>query len=134
MHAHALEQVHGTCDTTTFSDAPFSVACEHESKGAWDASKKQLSGLDDCMALCRRCFRCAYVSFSVENHDCSWYETCDLANLLKGLAGVPEDYVSVKVKNASTIAERIWRREGWEGTRAVPPPVTKRGVTVFTVS
>ena len=130
-HPHILEQVRGLCDTTSFSDSPFSVACDHDGKGAWDARKKKLSGLDDCVALCRRCFRCAYVSFSVENHDCSWYQTCDLTNLLKGLVGVPQDYVSVRVQNVSMIAERIWGREG---TPAVPPPVKARGVTVFTVS
>ena len=128
-----LEKAHGICDTTSFSDAPFSESCERDFKGAWDVRDNQyrLRGIDDCVALCRRCFRCAFVSFSAENHDCSWYQTCYLSNLLKGLVGTPDDYRSVRVKNVTLIAERIWRREG---ANAVLPPTTSRGVTAFTLS
>lgn len=43
---------------------------------------RRISTLDECVAACAaQCPEtCNYVSFSLENGDCSWYDECDLAN------------------------------------------------------
>ena len=45
-----------------------------DSKGSWLAG-----GLFDCMAACRQCERCHYISYSELDHDCSWFLSCPLA-------------------------------------------------------
>ena len=56
--------------------------------------------LEQCVAKCLACpsAKCTYISFSVTNADCSWYESCDMANLytVPGKA----DYQSQVVRGA----------------------------------
>ena len=56
--------------------------------------------LEQCVAKCLACpsAKCTYISFSAINADCSWYESCDMANLytVPGKA----DYQSQVVRGA----------------------------------
>ena len=74
--------------------------CETDERGSWDGrpSKDQAA----CEAMCRRCGRCNYVSFSLKHGDCSWYRTCDLRDLRRSPpSGL--DYNTTRV-SALTIA------------------------------
>jgi hypothetical protein len=47
--------------------------CERDTKGSWGA----VSSLEGCVARCRACERCSYVSYSARFDDCSWFTTCN---------------------------------------------------------
>ena len=52
--------------------------------GSWrvgESSSVGLYRLADCVAACRCCEACRFVSFSEEAHDCSWYRNCSLDKL-----------------------------------------------------
>lgn len=59
-----------------------------------------VSSLRNCMARClQECSRCAVVSWSATNRDCSWYAECSLDDLRRPPLEAP-DYVSVRVRAA----------------------------------
>lgn len=39
-----------------------------------------MSGLLGCLADCRRCERCHFISYSDLDHDCSWFRSCPSAH------------------------------------------------------
>ena len=53
------------------------------------------------MSKCQVCARCAYVSLSLAQRDCSWYSECDLSDLRPSPPGAAKDYVTVQVKEAA---------------------------------
>ena len=70
-----------------------------------DSGTLPAKSLHECVHLCKAtCKRCAYISFSVKNADCSWYVACDLEDLRRPPISAG-DYVSLKVRQ-----------------RAIPPP------------
>ena len=59
---------------------------------------ENVSSLQSCKRECKHaCPRCAFVSWSARNQDCSWYAQCDLRDLRRPPKGAP-DYVSVQVR------------------------------------
>ena len=57
--------------------------------------------MQQCVAFCRSCAGCNYVSFSKKNEDCSWFAECPrLAadDLLQGLPGQAVDYLTTRVR------------------------------------
>lgn len=97
----AFKQVPGFCQPTTHAGN-----CKRGNLGFWDLH--QFSGirtLDDCISYCKRCPRCAVVSFSRAHHDCSWYSRCDLAELQVPPESGP-DYVTVRVRSAPLAVPR----------------------------
>ena len=65
---------YGYCDVTAGSGD-----CERGSKGEFTGLR--FHEYADCFEACRACRRCNFVSVSFDDHDCSWYHSCDLANL-----------------------------------------------------
>ena len=99
----------GYCATT--EDGPSN--CAAGDSGAW--SLDELPGrphagrgmtseahLEACVAKCRACVRCHFVSMSVDHHECSWFHACDVDRL--GYAFGGETYVTVRVARALAIA------------------------------
>lgn len=58
-----------------------------------------VSTFHQCRVRCVACARCAVVSFSEANADCSWYAACDLADLRRPPREAP-DYVSMRIREA----------------------------------
>lgn len=50
--------------------------CLHGEHGSWDTRAESIGSLEACVARCRRCARCQYVSYSELHRDCSWYHYC----------------------------------------------------------
>jgi hypothetical protein len=46
--------------------------------GTVDRDAKEIEGMRDCVRECLSCASCFYVSFSRNERDCSWYQSCDL--------------------------------------------------------
>uniref|UniRef100_A0A7S2BTF8 Exostosin GT47 domain-containing protein n=1 Tax=Haptolina brevifila TaxID=156173 RepID=A0A7S2BTF8_9EUKA len=75
----------GFCNVTTGSKS-----CDTDSMGMWPVGVRRSSpvrggiwSIDDCLAACRRCRQCRFISFSASpaHQDCSWYSSCDMARL-----------------------------------------------------
>ena len=62
----------GYCATTPFTEGD----CLRGDSGSWHPRRHGLANLAACVARCRRCPRCNYVSFKA-GEDCSWYQTCE---------------------------------------------------------
>jgi hypothetical protein len=56
--------------------------------------------LESCRRACRTCARCAFVSWSAKNRDCSWYASCDMDDLRRPPKGAP-DYVTYHERTAA---------------------------------
>jgi len=63
-----------------------------------------------CIAKCRACPRCRYISFSAENKDCSFYRWCDLEHLYTGLYG-GSTFVSAAVRKPKRSLMRLVRQQ-----------------------
>ncbi|KAL3903237.1 MAG: hypothetical protein SGPRY_011756 [Prymnesium sp.] len=61
----------GSCGVTDDNQLP-SEPCRNASSGNW----KPVASATQCVRLCKGCPRCNYVSYSVRDFDCSWFETC----------------------------------------------------------
>ena len=73
--------------------------CATDDQGAWPMSPPKHS-LATCIAMCRCCERCRYISFSAENKDCSWFAACRMDRLTQPNTGGTTRlaYTSVKVR------------------------------------
>jgi hypothetical protein len=90
----------GYCTLTQSDDSP-ELACEHQKKGSVPLGQLNIHSRADCVDFCfSRCKRCHYVSYSKELGDCSWYERCNLDNLLTTFNGGPKrlDFVTRRVE------------------------------------
>ena len=76
--------------------------CSAGDSGSWSLGKHHIRSLQACVARCRQCARCGFVSYSAApvHSECSWYSDCDLDDLRIPPPTGP-DYVSVRVKRAS---------------------------------
>eukprot|EP00937_MAST-01D_sp_MAST-1D-sp2_P003702 g3702.t1 len=100
----------GCCGGTDWAKS--AAACNTSASGAVRAREHGITTFAQCEAFCRRCARCAFVSFSQgvdpsdpqrEDHDdCSWYDhgRCDLGHLLNNTAR----YTSAAVRKPPTPA------------------------------
>ena len=75
--------VAGTCGGTKWAEN-WQTQCQSASCGAIHARANNITSLGDCVAACRRCAACSFVSFqqgtssgaSHDHDDCSWYTNC----------------------------------------------------------
>ena len=76
--------------------------CSAGDSGSWSLGRNRIRSLQACVARCRQCARCAFVSYSAApvHSECSWYSDCDLDDLRPPPHTGP-DYVTVRVKAAS---------------------------------
>ena len=69
--------VKGHCGVTTAGDAG---DCEVGLWGSWALSASECSdwrsGAAKCLDLCARCEGCRFISLSLSERDCSWYNSC----------------------------------------------------------
>jgi len=75
--------------------------CNADDRGSWNTRKHRIGTMDDCVAKCRSCANCAFVSFSgsAAHQDCSWYSQCELRDLRRPpLSGL--DYNTTRVRHA----------------------------------
>ena len=85
--------VAGYCaETTGLGD------CSSGRKGSWNTHEHGITGMADCMAKCRGCRNCHFISLSLAHahRDCSWFQSCDF----NGLHPPPDtglDYTSIAV-------------------------------------
>jgi hypothetical protein len=67
--------------------------CAAGSMGSWRLSAEARkrwrldAALAECVARCRGCERCRYISVSARHGDCSWTHECDLDGLKRDVAG-----------------------------------------------
>ena len=88
----------GNCGDTELDMAP--DACDHRPTGSWNATAAGIADLAGCVAACKKCRECGYVSYNpaaqspTDPPDCSWYRVCDMGSLadIKG-------YTSEQVKH-----------------------------------
>ena len=68
--------------------------------GSWNTRKHRVNSFEQCAARCVGCRRCAYVTYSPDNEDCSWYSSrrCSLARL-----GREPAFRSVRVRRAGEV-------------------------------
>ena len=67
--------------------------CSWGDYGAFEGIKSEQA----CKQACRACPRCAVMSWSGRNRDCSWYAACDMDDLRRPPKEAP-DYVSVRIR------------------------------------
>merc|ERR1712138_87135 len=79
-------EVAGFCRPTEFGGN-----CDSGDDGAWNRLDRQA-----CVAKCEACPRCAVLSYSRKNDDCSWYAWCDLADTRRPPSNA-EDYVTLRL-------------------------------------
>ena len=75
--------------------------CATDSQGAWPMAPPRHS-LATCIAMCRCCERCRYISYSAQNEDCSWFAACKMGRLTKemrtgGSSHLGNTYTTVEV-------------------------------------
>lgn len=86
------EPLVGYCGVT-----PFNVGdCTGGQKGSW----AELHSMDECVAACRGCPRCNFVSFSLANRDCSWFHRCSMHRLITDEIAA-ETYLTLRVQPAT---------------------------------
>ena len=86
----------GNCGVTDQDMSPH--ACDHKPTGSWNATAVGITDLAGCVARCKTCSQCNYVSYNPSSQgddppDCSWYRTCDMHHLA-GYAGYTSEKVS----------------------------------------
>ena len=73
--------------------------CIHGDRASIKASAAGIRDLQDCMRACDACARCAYVSFSQRDDDCSWYASCPDPSRLMSVA--TSDFVTARALETS---------------------------------
>ena len=71
--------------------------CSAGDLGTW--AKDTPQSLEACAERCRGCARCAVLSYSHTNRDCSWYSECDLDDLRRPPKNAG-DYISARLRAA----------------------------------
>ena len=69
----------GNCQTGSLGSFHWPIGKRHLTMG--DDFERERGGMQDCVLKCLECPRCNYVSFSRKEHDCSWYQHCNLSAL-----------------------------------------------------
>ena len=80
---------HGDCD---LGDKGW-IGLRPSQSRSWDSARRA------CVAACRDCDRCRFVSFSLQYKDCSWYHSCE------SLVTKPEGF---RLYWCETRRERAW--------------------------
>ena len=81
-----MTPLEGFCATTAYEQ----LACAPTAaKGAWPLrnATSWRAAAHECLSRCSACERCQYVSFSIEQSDCSWFKHCDTSKLHRSISG-----------------------------------------------
>lgn len=76
--------------------------CTTAARGYWSAVPSAAA----CEERCRHCARCEYVSYSPEDHDCAWAQSCDLRRLSRQVGDRLTGHCSVQVDRTPPPRER----------------------------
>ena len=90
----------GTCDTTNFAEHN---DCQYGEKGAWKAGEHNMTHVLDCIAQCRKCNKCNFISYSARFNDCSWFTSC--ATPLLGNSVSARSFETVRVQSGGSPKE-----------------------------
>ena len=75
---HAVTWHRGACGVTKAGEGGHCGEPGSAGKGSWTARSAEA-----CARLCEGCGECKVVSFSPTDHDCSWFQRCELSKLQK---------------------------------------------------
>ena len=95
--------VKGFCSETT-SWGPWldEAACRSGVKGAFGFGT-DVRSLESCVAKCKGCARCNYVSFSHKARDCSWFQRCpELRTTIPNAPWLEGTFLTARVRAWST--------------------------------
>ena len=96
MLPEGVSQGNGACGATENGGD-----CATDSQGAWPMAPSRHS-LATCIAMCRCCERCRYISYSAQNEDCSWFAKCKMGRLTHpltaGSSNLGNTYTTVEVQ------------------------------------
>jgi hypothetical protein len=74
--------------------------CATDDQGVWPMAPPRHS-LATCIAMCRCCERCRYISYSAQSGDCSWFAACRMGGLvqptIRGTSQSGKTYTTVEV-------------------------------------
>ena len=73
-----LSHGNGACGTTEKGPGD----CATDDQGVWPMAPPRHS-LATCIAMCRCCERCRYISYSAQSGDCSWFTACQMGGLVQ---------------------------------------------------
>ena len=94
--SEGVSQGNGACGATENGGD-----CATDSQGAWPMAPSRHS-LATCIAMCRCCERCRYISYSAQNEDCSWFAKCKMGRLTHpltaGSSNLGNTYTTVEVQ------------------------------------
>ena len=123
----------GTCEQTDRSKTP-PQHCEG-AKGAWVLhAASDASAAARCAALCSKCARCNYFSYSALENDCSWFTSCNLDALQTSFPGFDASVfstarmsdVNVTSNAMATEAARV-QDHGWQAVLSNHRKTLRRG-------
>ena len=102
---HELQRKPGYCAPTGGEGN-----CTNDLLGSWDTTRYKIRSLQQCVARCKACENCGYVSFSLApaHRDCSWYARCDLDDL-RAPPPTGSDFVTAEVKRVQVRRQPRWR-------------------------
>ena len=87
----------GFCEATTDGDEG---DCAAGNKGTYKLTPAEVSSwtvaAEACTRRCKRCGRCRFISLSIRFADCSWFQSCRLGSLNRGVPG----FISAAVPRA----------------------------------
>lgn len=64
----------GSTGTGTCADTSYGGTCADHALGSYNSTKEGITTLEQCVDKVKGCSNGNYVSFSLKNEDCSWYE------------------------------------------------------------
>ena len=104
--------VSGYCEPTERKGDPQLVCLSGARKGYWTLTANESAAwpaaVETCLAYCRACPSCAYLSVSPADQECSFFASCDLGALQTRLSA---SYRSGAVLAASAEAGASWEAE-----------------------
>ena len=72
--------------------------CATDSQNAWPMAPPRHS-LATCIAMCRCCERCRYISYSAQSGGCSWFAACQMGGLVQPtIRGTSNHYIHHRVE------------------------------------
>jgi hypothetical protein len=114
----------GYCEETRTGDGG---DCEAGSKGSWRLGEAGMADVRSCLRRCvLTCARCAFVSVSVPERDCSWYapKACNVARLANAGLGHRTFIINDALRAAVLANASTDRAEPQTGTAT---PATRHG-------
>lgn len=123
----------GTCGSTNFGGS-----CDVAARGAFNSTAEGIKTLQDCVAKVSSCKYGNYASFSASNQDCSWYEVCDMSDLMPVSGAQYESQVIHAAPDSEAAAKYLYAmpyiKQGSKGVMLVNKQPIELTVTLSGVS